>query len=465
MATTTGQHQLTAFTTPVNGTSPIDADEVRTNDATIRTAYNAHDSDTGIHVQSSVIGSRPAAGTSGRKWLTVDALSAPTSVRAFYDDGTNWYELSYLSTAGGTVSGNLSVTGNVGAGGTGIFGDSLSCVNSLTVSRVSTEVDIYLTRTGTDALIVYLYNAGTSAGFYDGTNARAPWVYEPSPNRVTVNSALVAGSTLAVTGAITASSTINGQTISASAALTGTLSVAGIVTLTGSRLNVQGALAEVVTSPTDGAYTGSAYQSIVSRAASTAFDHFYATSNSVIVSRIRGDGSALFSGTVTVSAGGAAITGNSTVTGTLTATATNETRVIRGELTSSASAAATRTSLIGIINVTHTSGTLDGCIGVSSVVQGSGSGGTTTFLAGISSSVSPGTSTVTAAYGAFISVSGSATTVDQYGVYISAAGSPSGVNYALYTAAGRINFQGLPTSSAGLATGTLWNDSGTIKVA
>jgi hypothetical protein len=37
--------------------------------------------------------------------------------------------------------------------------------------------------------------------------------------------------------------------------------------------------------------------------------------------------------------------------------------------------------------------------------------------------------------------------------------------YALYTAGGRINFQGLPTSSAGLQAGTLWNDGGTLKVA
>ena len=37
--------------------------------------------------------------------------------------------------------------------------------------------------------------------------------------------------------------------------------------------------------------------------------------------------------------------------------------------------------------------------------------------------------------------------------------------YAIYTAGGRINFQGLPTSSAGLQAGTLWNDAGTLKVA
>jgi hypothetical protein len=37
--------------------------------------------------------------------------------------------------------------------------------------------------------------------------------------------------------------------------------------------------------------------------------------------------------------------------------------------------------------------------------------------------------------------------------------------YAIYTAGGRINFQGLPTSSAGLQAGTLWNDGGTLKIA
>jgi hypothetical protein len=36
--------------------------------------------------------------------------------------------------------------------------------------------------------------------------------------------------------------------------------------------------------------------------------------------------------------------------------------------------------------------------------------------------------------------------------------------YAIYTAGGRINFQGLPTSSAGLQAGTLWNDGGTLKI-
>lgn len=37
--------------------------------------------------------------------------------------------------------------------------------------------------------------------------------------------------------------------------------------------------------------------------------------------------------------------------------------------------------------------------------------------------------------------------------------------YAFYADSGNVNFSGLPTSSAGLATGDLWNDSGTLKIA
>lgn len=84
MATTVAQHPVTTFTAPVNGT-PVDADEVRDNDNSVRTAYNAHDADAGIHVQSSVMSARPVAGTAGRKWVTTDDLP-----QAWYDTGAEW---------------------------------------------------------------------------------------------------------------------------------------------------------------------------------------------------------------------------------------------------------------------------------------------------------------------------------------------------------------------------------------
>lgn len=65
----------------------------------------------------------------------------------------------------------------------------------------------------------------------------------------------------------------------------------------------------------------------------------------------------------------------------------------------------------------------------------------------------------------------SPTTYTQAATLFIAAGPTANTNvtitnsYALFIAGGRINFGGLPTSSAGLQAGTLWNDAGTLKVA
>jgi hypothetical protein len=96
MPTTIGSHSLATLTSPVNGTTPIDANTVRGNDNAIRTSYNAHDADPGIHVQSSSLASRPTAAVAGRKWITVDA----GSYKLWYDDGTTWHEVA---------SGNIDV--------------------------------------------------------------------------------------------------------------------------------------------------------------------------------------------------------------------------------------------------------------------------------------------------------------------------------------------------------------------
>jgi hypothetical protein len=89
MPTTVGQHSVATFTSPLNGTTPIDANTVRGNDNTIRSAYVTHDADPGIHLQSSTLASQPAASVAGRKWITADA----GSYRLWYDDGTRWHEV------------------------------------------------------------------------------------------------------------------------------------------------------------------------------------------------------------------------------------------------------------------------------------------------------------------------------------------------------------------------------------
>lgn len=95
------QHQLSTFTSPINGTSPIDANTVRGNDNSIKTTYNTHDADTTIHLQNSAVASRPAASTAGQMWLTTDT----GAVYVYYDTGSAWVEVNYLRSTGGTVSG------------------------------------------------------------------------------------------------------------------------------------------------------------------------------------------------------------------------------------------------------------------------------------------------------------------------------------------------------------------------
>lgn len=116
MATTVGQHGVATFTTPSNGDA-LDANVVKGNDNTTRDAYVAHDSDSGIHIQSSLLAARPAAGTVGRKWMTTDT----GNVKLFYDNGSAWENLDYLPTAGNvaitgdlTVAGTTTLTGTVG---------------------------------------------------------------------------------------------------------------------------------------------------------------------------------------------------------------------------------------------------------------------------------------------------------------------------------------------------------------
>ena len=119
MAETVGQHGLASFTSPTNG-DPLDATVVKANDNSIRNAYVSHDSDSGIHVQSSLLASRPVAGVAGRKWVTTDT----GSVRMWFDTGSAWEEItapaanaltlgSYLT--GTSYNGSAAVTTNVNA--------------------------------------------------------------------------------------------------------------------------------------------------------------------------------------------------------------------------------------------------------------------------------------------------------------------------------------------------------------
>ena len=103
---TVSNHQLSTFTTPVNGTSPIDANQVKGNDNSIKTAYNAHDADTTIHLQSGAVATRPAASTAGQTWLATDS----SAVYLWLDNGSTWVEANYLRNTGGSVTGAVTIS-------------------------------------------------------------------------------------------------------------------------------------------------------------------------------------------------------------------------------------------------------------------------------------------------------------------------------------------------------------------
>lgn len=159
MPTIVGQHGVAAFTSPSNG-DPLDATVVRANDNTMRSAYVTHDSDTGIHLQSSVLSTRPTAGTAGRKWMTSDS----GSVKIFYDNGANWEEVAYLPTTGdATLLGNFNVNGNVVLGDAS--GDTVAVTGTVSSSLTPTATNSYdLGATGSRWRNGWLSGTLTAAG-------------------------------------------------------------------------------------------------------------------------------------------------------------------------------------------------------------------------------------------------------------------------------------------------------------
>lgn len=111
MATTVGQYQVSTITDPADSSAMV-ASTMRSVSSSLRTGINSHDNESGLHLQSSVAGSRPAAGTAGRKWLDTDTLLVK------YDNGSSWVDLAYLKSSGGTVTGAVTIS----AGGIDVTG-------------------------------------------------------------------------------------------------------------------------------------------------------------------------------------------------------------------------------------------------------------------------------------------------------------------------------------------------------
>lgn len=218
---TVAQNAQSSFADPQNGTSPIDADEVTANDNALRAKHNTHDADATIHVQGSILASRPTAGTEGRKWMTRDA----GVVRLFRDSGSAWEELAYIPT-----SSDAAITGIITFSTAPVFTNAQAFADAVTVGAT-------LGVTGASTL------AGVSATDVNASGTLGVTGAVTFLSTLGVTGAVTMLSTLGVTGAITAASFSGsgaGLTSLPAAQLTGTLpalSGANLTTLNATNLS------------------------------------------------------------------------------------------------------------------------------------------------------------------------------------------------------------------------------------
>jgi len=239
MAQTVGQHGVAAFTNPSNG-DPLNATVVKANDNTVRGAYVDHDNDGGIHVQSSLLASRPSAGTAGRKWLTTDT----GSVKLWFDTGSAWEEISYLTASSNLNASNLASgtipdarfpavlpavsganltnlpTASAAAGtltgttlASNVVNSSLTSVGTLTGLTVGGTAKIQqvlenATFSATAATGTINYNALTQAVLYYTSDATGNWTVNfRGSSGTSLNDMMTTGQTLTVTFAVTQGAT------------------------------------------------------------------------------------------------------------------------------------------------------------------------------------------------------------------------------------------------------------------
>lgn len=94
MTAQVGQHGLLTFPSPVNRTDGrIDANDVRGNDNTLRSAFNTHDADASIHIQSGTLAARPVTAVDGSTYFCTDTQDTYTWVSGAWVQSAwaHWY--------------------------------------------------------------------------------------------------------------------------------------------------------------------------------------------------------------------------------------------------------------------------------------------------------------------------------------------------------------------------------------
>lgn len=165
-----GQYAPKVFTSPVNSGGALDANIVRGNDNVMRAAFAEHDADPTIHVQSSTLAARPAAGVPGRLWVTNNA----GAYEFWYDDGTSWNGLAVTNALTATKLQTARTLWGQSFDGTANVTGSLSSVTDIgmtgTLSGASTVSATTLTGTLSTGLQPNITSVGTlTAGTWNAT--------------------------------------------------------------------------------------------------------------------------------------------------------------------------------------------------------------------------------------------------------------------------------------------------------
>lgn len=242
---TVSQYQQSTFTSPDDG-QPRSADAIRANDEALRAKHNSHDADATIHVQSSLLASRPAAGTAGRLWLTTDSGSR----KLWYDTGSAWAVLDFAALDGADFTGDVSITGALSASASIGTAGALSVTGTTTLSGAVTASSTINGQTISSAAnLTGTLAVGTSATIAGGTGGAETLQVGGT---LGVSGSAGVGGSLSVTGTATAATfSGSGASLTAlpAAQLSGTVpsaslntSYTAIVALTASGTITGGAL-------------------------------------------------------------------------------------------------------------------------------------------------------------------------------------------------------------------------------
>lgn len=411
-----GTHSIKVFTSPVNSAGGVNANLVRGNDNVLRNAYVAHDADATIHVQSSTLAARPAAGVVGRKWMTVDG----TSVRMWYDTGATWVESA-------NVVGPASSTNNAVAvfdGTTGrllksspVIIDASGNVSGIGTLTTSGTTDLAQSATGNAITNIgsgsqtgnAITNIRSAAGQYSQLNFRrgtqVRWsLYQDN----TAESGSNVGSQFSIAAH----------------------DDAGVFIDNVMRVNREAGGALTLNRP-------------VTVAAGAASPGLRVTTTGAETARLAYDGSNYLTvgvsstGGVTLNAigSGAQFTFFDRLTASVSASANYTADFASTVSTGTSSALAIR----GTASNATTTGTISNLTGVQGVASSTGVGATTTTASAFRADVTRSNGTITDGHGLYVSAISTAMT-NAYGIRVLAVTGGTSQNFAIYTNAGLVRF-------------------------